>query len=116
MDDAEPAPVAFYRRFAAMMAGASDIAERRRLWEEMSDRQVGLPETRTVADTIGGVAVQWISAPDTPDSAPVLVFLHGGGFAVGASRTHQPMLAHLALNEARALAALAVQNRMRFTG
>ncbi|MBE0412074.1 alpha/beta hydrolase fold domain-containing protein [Yoonia sp.] len=45
-------------------------------------------------DTLGGVAVQWVMARNTP--APVVIlFLHGGAYVFGSSDTHRAMLGKL---------------------
>ena len=42
----------------------------------------------------GGVPAEWIAAPNaSPDR--VILYLHGGGYAVGSMRTHRVMLAHM---------------------
>jgi monoterpene epsilon-lactone hydrolase len=42
----------------------------------------------------GGVAAEWIDAPNA-DKNIVLLYLHGGGYAFGSMRTHRVMLAHV---------------------
>lgn len=51
----------------------------------------------------GGVAAEWIDAPNA-DKNTVLLYLHGGGYAFGSMRTHRVMLAHVSrAAEARVL-------------
>jgi len=51
----------------------------------------------------GGVAAEWIDAPNA-DENTVLLYLHGGGYAFGSMRTHRVMLAHVSrAAEARVL-------------
>ncbi len=40
----------------------------------------------------GGVPAEWIGRGD----APVVVYVHGGGYCIGSLATHRPMLTHLA--------------------
>jgi acetyl esterase/lipase len=42
-------------------------------------------------DTIGGIAGEWAEAPDTGEAAPVLLYLHGGGYFACSPRTHRPI-------------------------
>lgn len=42
----------------------------------------------------GGVAAEWIDAPNA-DKNVVFLYLHGGGYAFGSMRTHRVMLAHV---------------------
>ena len=42
----------------------------------------------------GGVPAEWIMAPEAQDGR-VLLYLHGGGYIFGSTRTHRVMLAHI---------------------
>ena len=42
----------------------------------------------------GGVAAEWIVAPEAQDGR-VLLYFHGGGYVFGSMRTHRVMLAHI---------------------
>lgn len=42
----------------------------------------------------GGVPAEWIVAPEAQDGR-VLLYLHGGGYIFGSTRTHRVMLAHI---------------------
>ncbi|MCH8814465.1 MAG: alpha/beta hydrolase fold domain-containing protein [Chloroflexi bacterium] len=42
----------------------------------------------------GGVPAEWIVAPGAQDGR-VLLYLHGGGYIFGSTRTHRVMLAHI---------------------
>ena len=44
---------------------------------------------------VNGVPAEWISAPESQENRVVL-YLHGGGYLFGSSRTHRVMLAHMA--------------------
>jgi acetyl esterase/lipase len=44
---------------------------------------------------IGGVDGEWALAPGAPPR-PVVLYLHGGGYAIGAPRTHRPLTGTLA--------------------
>jgi phosphinothricin tripeptide acetyl hydrolase len=46
-----------------------------------------------VATDAGGVPAEWIGADE---DAPVVVYLHGGGYCIGSLDTHRAMLTHLA--------------------
>ena len=47
-------------------------------------------------ERIDGVPVRWYWRKDTDDSAPCIVFLHGGGFVVGSLESHDFFCARLA--------------------
>lgn len=72
----------------------ASVAERRAAMESM---QAGLttPADVTVADVdCNGVAGRWICA-DTVDADRVVLYLHGGGYALGSLDTHQELMARL---------------------
>lgn len=55
-----------------------------------------LPSDVKVSTTsVGGVPAEWI-APRQADPASVLLYLHGGGYAIGSARSHRPLAAALA--------------------
>jgi len=49
------------------------------------------------ASTLGGVAGEWVTRARTTGSAPVLLYLHGGGYFACSPRTHRPITASFAL-------------------
>lgn len=54
------------------------------------------PEGVTYAeDTVGGVPGIW-ARPNGADSSKVLLYTHGGGFAVGSASSHRKLAAHVA--------------------
>jgi len=72
-----------------------DIPGQRRMMEKRG-RLIGVPkgtEVRTV--NAGGVKAEWVSAPDSAADRVVL-YLHGGGFALGSAATHRNLAARLA--------------------
>ena len=82
-------------RVRPRLGDMSDIARVRRVFGQ------ALPGPRGVAvraDTVGGVAGEWVEpAGGLPPSAPTLLYLHGGGFVGCSARTHRPITAALAL-------------------
>ncbi|RAS33158.1 alpha/beta hydrolase [Paraburkholderia bryophila] len=59
-------------------------------------RATGEPEDVTYSSrTVGGVPGLWVS-PKNAEPGQVLLFLHGGGFALGSSTSHRKMVGHLA--------------------
>lgn len=52
-------------------------------------------DIETVRVGVNGIPAEWISAPESEDHRVVL-YLHGGGYLFGSTRTHRVMLAHLA--------------------
>lgn len=57
--------------------------------------RVALPDgVRTERVTVGGVPCEWMTNNERPDG-PLILYLHGGGFVLGASHLHRKMVAHL---------------------
>jgi acetyl esterase/lipase len=44
-------------------------------------------------DTLGGVPGEWVRAPATPADAPVLLYLHGGGYFACSPKSHRTITA-----------------------
>jgi acetyl esterase/lipase len=42
-------------------------------------------------DTVGGIEGEWVTTPGLAETAPVLLYLHGGGYFACAPRTHRPI-------------------------
>jgi monoterpene epsilon-lactone hydrolase len=42
-------------------------------------------------DTVGGVAGEWVTHGVLPETAPVLLYLHGGGYLACSPKTHRPI-------------------------
>lgn len=51
------------------------------------------PGTRVTVEADGS---RWITPPDLTETAPVLLYIHGGGFVIGSPATHSVMAAHIA--------------------
>lgn len=87
-------------------ASLRDLRDRFELVSELFPLADDVTVQATHAD---GVSVEWI---DTPESRPaeVLLFLHGGGYAVGSLNTHRHLVADLA--RAGQLRGLSVEYRL----
>lgn len=42
-------------------------------------------------DTVGGIAGEWVTRPGLAEAAPVLLYLHGGGYLACSAKTHRPI-------------------------
>jgi monooxygenase len=88
-------------RVKPRLADLRDIARVRRVFG------AALPAPRGVrvrADTVGGVAGEWVEADvagSAAASVTTLLYLHGGGFVGCSARTHRPLTAALALQGLR---------------
>jgi acetyl esterase/lipase len=51
------------------------------------------PDVTPIRDAHGAL---WLRPAAVPRDAPVLMYLHGGGFTIGSPRTHAAMVAHIA--------------------
>lgn len=59
--------------------------------------QMPVPEgTRVTETTLGGVPALDVAVPSVADDAGVLLYLHGGGYVIGAASTGVPLTAALA--------------------
>jgi acetyl esterase/lipase len=43
------------------------------------------------AASVGGIPGEWVTTPGLPTTAPVLLYLHGGGYFACSPRTHRPI-------------------------
>ena len=66
------------------------LAQMRQDWDDLFPAQVDASVTPAL---VGGVPGTWVAAPGASNS--VLLFLHGGGFQVGSSRSHRELMAAL---------------------
>jgi epsilon-lactone hydrolase len=48
------------------------------------------------ADIVGGVPGEWVRGEASPENAPTLLYLHGGGYFACSPRTHRPITAFFA--------------------
>ncbi len=53
------------------------------------------PGARFRYATVGGVPAMWVKGFETP-KGPLILYLHGGGYGMGAPRTHRSLSAYLA--------------------
>ena len=84
--------------FGRATGAATTPADHLRLWEDWVAEHLGdLPPVVRSVDVSGGVDAEWIVPEGLGDAAPVIVFLHGGGFSSGSSRSHLPIMAPLAV-------------------
>src|SRR5947209_5674350 len=71
------------------------VEVRRRRLERMT-RFNWLPSgTRVEPVVAGGVPAEWV-VPRTVNSESVLLYLHGGGYAIGSPASHRMLVSHLA--------------------
>lgn len=79
------------------LARIADPADLRAGFERKA-RRLFRPPRGTVCThgTLGGVPVLRVRPPGAADPAPVIFYLHGGGYVFGSARTHMAMVARLA--------------------
>ena len=75
-----------------------------RVWYEMFTGQFDVPAEAIVEPVgVGGVTGEWVSAPGASERRAVL-YLHGGGYMIGSTRTHRLPMFHLSqASDARVL-------------
>jgi acetyl esterase/lipase len=54
-------------------------------------------------DTVGGIAGEWVSRPNLNETAPMLLYLHGGGYFACSPKTHRPITGAFAQGGLRVL-------------
>ncbi len=80
------------------LARADDPAKLRAMFERKARFWFRPPRgSHFSGETIDGVQVCWALGKEVPAraTAPVILYLHGGGYVFGSSRTHRAMLARL---------------------
>ena len=88
---------ALYADWAGLIAGTPGLTTRlfRSIFDEWH-QVTGEPEDVTYReDTVGGVPGIW-TLPAAADTSQVLLYLHGGGFAVGSAASHRKLAGHVA--------------------
>ena len=71
------------------------LADLRSLFDEWEKPTLEPEEVTYKSDTVGGVDVIW-AYPIGCDKSKVLIYTHGGGFAVGSSSSHRKLAGHIA--------------------
>lgn len=86
-----------YADWSAIMAENPQMSMRmfRSLFDEWHQPTVEPEEVTYREDTVGGVPGIWC-LPAGADASQVLVYTHGGGFAVGSASSHRKLAAHVA--------------------
>jgi len=77
------------------ISGDSEVAPLRDTFEKLGARTRPALGTRIRHATIAGVECDWV-VPKDCDESRVLLFLHGGAYVMGSSRTHRTMVSHIA--------------------
>lgn len=88
---------ALYADWATVMAETPEISIRllRSLFDEWHQVTAEPTGVTYEEETVGGVPGIW-ALPDGADGTKPLVFLHGGGFAVGSASSHRKLAGHFA--------------------
>ena len=86
-----------YRNWTARMAAdpGMSIADLRSVFDDWHQPTLEPEGVTYKNDAVGGVEGIWVF-PEAADHRKVLVFTHGGGFAVGSSSSHRKLAGHVA--------------------
>lgn len=86
-----------YADWAQIMATNPDLSIRllRSLFDEWHQPTVEPEDVTYREDTVGGVPGIWC-LPQGADTSKVLLYTHGGGFAVGSAASHRKLAGHVA--------------------
>lgn len=67
-----------------------DVAQSRARYEKLAQVLGGAPDAKCEKVDAGGVPSEWVSAPGI-DAGRAVLYLHGGGYAIGSINTHRRM-------------------------
>src|SRR5262245_11617393 len=70
------------------VADSPDISQARTRFEKLADFLGGAPDAKCEKVDAGGVPAEWVAAPGFDPERAVL-YLHGGGYAIGSINTHR---------------------------
>lgn len=85
----------FARQYFARVTPDADLAKTRESFENITTR-LRIPRNVQVRHaTIAGIDCDWL-VPTTHDESAVLLYLHGGAYVMGSSRTHRRLVACIA--------------------
>lgn len=72
-----------------------DVEQMRGAYERLGSMFSAPEGTRNEPVDAGGVHAEWVCAGGVGDAAPILMYLHGGGYVIGSISTHRHLLGHL---------------------
>ena len=72
------------------MPETPDVADSRARYEKMAVLLGGAPDAKVEKVDAGGVPAEWVAAPGF-DGTRAVLYLHGGGYAIGSLNTHRRM-------------------------
>ena len=72
-----------------------DVLKRRESYDQKPHPYDNEPTVSTTQVMIEGVNCYWFT-PEDPSSDRIIIYVHGGGFAMGSVRTHGRMVSHFA--------------------
>lgn len=86
-----------YTDWSEIMATTPDLTMRlfRSIFDEWHQPTTEPTDVTYAEDVVGGVPGIWCR-PDGADATKVLLYTHGGGFAVGSAASHRKLAAHVA--------------------
>lgn len=86
-----------------------DIGQARARFEKLADFLGGAPDAKCEKVNAGGVPAEWIKAPGC-DPGRAVLYLHGGGYAIGSINTHRRLAYDI--SAASTAAALVIDYRL----
>src|SRR5260370_40155385 len=67
-----------------------DVGQSRARYEKLAVVLGGAPDAKFEKVDAGGVPAEWVAAPGF-DGERAVLYLHGGGYAIGSVNTHPPV-------------------------
>jgi acetyl esterase/lipase len=83
------------RHYFKRIGPDSDIQELRKSWEDLAGKTKTAPGVRLREATIADVECEWL-VPEGCDESKVLLYLHGGAYLLGGTRTHRRIVSYIA--------------------
>jgi monoterpene epsilon-lactone hydrolase len=79
-----------------LLGGHTPVGYQRFLFSELVPRlSKKVPGVKSEPAEVPGITAEWL-VPDVPDSDKALLYLHGGGYAIGSIRSHRSLASQIA--------------------
>jgi acetyl esterase/lipase len=81
---------------APAVTGTLSIADQRAAYDAMLLQNPLPDDVQFEPVTVAGCAAEWVSVPDTADTAAVVLYLHGGGYVIGSHVAYREFAGRMA--------------------
>ena len=80
-----------------VIAPGATLAQMRTGLDAMGEATKPVADTATEQVDAGGVEAYWVSATNTDNNSPVVLYFHGGGYVMGSALSHRALTERLAV-------------------